>query len=150
MNTRLAVALGLSLVTATSTLAATAPEDPAVQELVALEEKWMRAENTRDAAMLRMILDERFISISSGGVASRDEFIASVTGDPVDPTQTQTLTDRKFLVDGDTAVVTEIDHVHASHDGKAVEFAVRCTTTYVRRDGRWLALAEVFSKAPAS
>ena len=125
-----------------------ATDDPAVQELIALEVKWVQAENMHDADTMRMILDERFTAISDGGVASREEFIANVTKGPVEPTQTQTLTDRRFLIDGDTAVVTEIDNVRRTRDGKPVDFAIRCTTTYIRRDGRWRALAEVFNKAP--
>lgn len=128
--------------------AATRNDDPAVQELIALEEKWIEAENAHDSETLRTILDERFIAISDGGVSSREEFIANITKGPVDPTQTQTLIDRTFLIDGDTAVVTEIDHVQRMRDGTSADFAIRCTTTYIRRDGRWRALAEVFNKVP--
>lgn len=149
MNTRLAVALGLCVLLKVSAFATSVPEDAAVQELIALEEQWTHAEGTHDADTLRTILDERFIVVSDRGVRSRDDFIASVTKGDLDPTQTQTLSDRKFLVHGDTAVVSEIDTVRGTRDGKPVEFSFRCTTTYVRRDGKWRAIAEVFNKVPS-
>ena len=147
MNIHRAISLGLFAAVAL-VAPATPVDDPAVKELIALEEKWVNAENAKDAGTLRTILDERMIIISDSGIRSREEFIAGVMKGEPDPTQTQTLTDRNFIVDGDTAVVTEVDTLHGTRDGGTREFSFRCTTTYIRRDGKWRALTEVFNKAP--
>jgi uncharacterized protein (TIGR02246 family) len=123
--------------------------DTAVQEIIALEEAWARAENAKDPDGLRAIIDERALIVSDGGVRTAEQFIAGVVRGEVEQTQTQTFTDRVVVVDGDTAVSTLVDTLRGTRDGKPYELRFRCTTVYVRRDGKWRAIAEVFNKAPA-
>ena len=132
MNTRLVVALGLCLVFKLSAIAATGPQDPAVQELIALEERWVHAENMRDADTLRTILDERMIVVLDSGVRSWDEFIAGVMKSPVDPTQTQELTDRTFHIDGDTAVTSEIDTLRGTPKAGRSQSCACCPASRTR------------------
>lgn len=124
------------------------PDASVVTALTALEDRWTKAEQAHDAATLRAILDERFLMIGTSRVRSREEFIAGVTSGPVDPTLTQTLTDQVFLIDGITAVLTEIDTVRSTENGQPSETRYRVTTTYSLRDGRWRALAEVMVRIP--
>ena len=112
------------------------PDPSVVSALTSLEERWGKAERDHDAATLREILDERFLYIGLTRVRSREEFIASVTSGPVDPTLSQTLTDRVFLTDGDTTVLTEIDTIRHTENGQPAEARYRVTTTYFRRDVR--------------
>jgi ketosteroid isomerase-like protein len=126
------------------------PASSVMSSLATLEERWVNAERDHDAATLREILDERFLYIGLTRVRTREEFIASVTSGPVDPTLSQTLTDRLFLTDGDTAVLTEVDTIRATENGQPVESRYRVTTTYLRREGRWRALAEMMVRIPLS
>jgi len=126
------------------------PPDPvAAKELSELEDVWVRAENTHDAATLRQILSDQFI-VTSGAKQprNRDEFIAAVTAGEVDPTQSQTLSDRTIRIDGDTAVVVETDTVRGTREGKLTTSEFRITTVYLRRHGRWLALGEHAVRVP--
>jgi len=126
-----------------------APADaPVVTALTALEDRWTKAEQARDASTLREILDERFLMIGASRVRSREEFIAAVTRGPVDPALTQTLTDQVFLIDGNAAVLTEIDTVRSTENGQPSVARYRVTTTYLLRDNRWRALAEVMVRIP--
>jgi len=128
----------------------TEPDPSVVSTLTALEQRWVKAELEHDAATLREILDERFLFIGLTRVRSREAFIAGVTSGPVNPTLSQTLTDRVFLIDGDTAVLTEIDTVRSTENGRPTESRYRVTTTYLCREGRWRALAEVMVRIPPS
>lgn len=145
------ISLGVVLICLPFSITGTAATgDAAAQEIIALEEEWVRAENAKDADALRAILDERMLVVSDSGVKTREAFIAGVVRGEVDPTQSQTLTDRQIVIDGDTAVSTVIDRFKGTRDGEALEFTFRCTTVFVRRDGKWRAIAEVFNKAPAA
>jgi len=149
MKLRHAFAGALIAALSLSVVAESLPEGTAVQELIAIEERWALAENAKDADGLRAIIDERALIVSDGGVRTAEQFIAGVVRGEVDPTQTQTFADRVVVVDGDTAVSTLIDTLRGTRDGKPYEARFRCTTVYVRRDGKWRAIAEVFNKAPA-
>lgn len=119
------------------------------QQLIDLEEVWVTAENTHDTATLHRILDDRFVATwASGKTVDKEAFIKGVTSGDINPTMTQTLTDRTFLIDGDTAVVVETDTVRSTKDGKETIKVYRITVTYIRRNGRWTALAEHMVKVP--
>jgi len=85
----------------TTTLAA----DPK-QEVLALGQQWVAAENQHDATTLGRILDDKFVaSFGTGKPYDKEAFIKLIMSDDVDPTESQTLTDETVLIDGDTAVV---------------------------------------------
>jgi len=108
-----------------------------------LEREWTAAEIKRDAAKLRQILDDRFVvTFGSGGVTDKEGFINNVVGDDNDVILSQDLTDETVRVDRDTAVVVETDTVHGTDKGKPYTQVLRITTTYIKRKGNWLALAE--------
>jgi len=129
--------------------AAAGPATDAKQQVLELEDKWVEAENKHDAATLERILDDKFLA-SSGVNKPRDKetFIKQITSGEVDPTLSQTLTDRTVIVDGDTAVVIGTDTVRGTANGSAYTAAYRYTVTYIHRKGRWVALAEHLVKAP--
>lgn len=57
---------------------------------------------------------------------------------------------RVFHVSGDMALETGSEHiVQHDADGKSSDHRFRYTTVYVRRDGRWLALADHLTDIPA-
>lgn len=115
----------------------------AQRQLLELDRAWTDAENRHDAQTLRRILDDGFISTFGAGQArNKDAFIAAVVAGDVDPTQSQDLTDRTVRVDRDTAVVVETDTLRGTAEGKLYTHVYRITVTYIRRGGRWVALAE--------
>lgn len=116
------------------------------QQLRTLEHQWTAAEIKRDANALRRILDDRFIvTYSSGKRAGKEEFINDLIGADSDQIIAEDLSDETFVIAGDTAVVTETDTVRGLHSAKPYTQVLRITTTYARREGRWVALAEHFS-----
>jgi ketosteroid isomerase-like protein len=140
------IGLVLSSALAGATSAGAAPT--AEEQVRALEQKWVDAEIHRDAAALRRILDEKFIAtFEAGAPLDRDAFIrAIVSGKSTDVTQA--LSDSIVRVDGDTAVVAGIDTVRGKAKEVPYVHAYRYTATYIRRGGRWVALAEHMVRVP--
>ncbi len=110
------------------------------QQVIAVESQWVEAEVNRDAAVLERVLDDRFILNSSSGEL-RDK--ATVIADVLRWTMVeQTITDRTVLIDGDTAIVFGTANFRFAVEGKDDELSAgRYTTVYLKRDGRWRALA---------
>jgi hypothetical protein len=118
-----------------------------VQQLWKLEREWIAAEIKRDPAALRRILDDRFIA-TFGAAKSVDKegFIKLVLGDGADETLSQDLTEQTVRVVQDTAVIFETDTVRGIDHGKPYTLVLRISTTYIKRHGHWLALAEHIAK----
>jgi len=110
------------------------------QQVIAVESQWVEAEVHRDAAVLERVLDDRFILNSSSGEL-RDK--ATVIADVLRWTMVeQTITDRTVLIDDDTAIVFGTANFRFAVEGKDDEVSAgRYTTVYLKRDGRWRALA---------
>ena len=121
----------------------------AEQQVSQMLRDWVTAENEHDAAALGRILDDQFISTNGAGKPTRKAaFIASLTKGAPDPKQSQSLTDETVVVDGDTAILVGTDTFHRT-DGAAPDgLALRYTITCLRRNGRWVALAEHIVKLP--
>ncbi len=86
------------------------------------------------------MLDDRFLVNSiSGKLRDKPTVIADVLGWTM---VAQTITDRTVVVDGDTAVLFGTANFRFAVEGKDDEvLAGRYTTTCIRRDGKWRALA---------
>ncbi len=123
------------------------PATDAKQQLLALEKEWTIAEDKHDAAALQRILDERFVATFGAKTLDKKAFIDLFAGD-VDPTELQTLAYEAVIIDGDTAVLVGTDTAHGTKDGAAYTAIYRYTTTYIRRQERWRALAEHIVKVP--
>ena len=119
----------------------------AQQQVLAVDKEWAEAENRGDSAALHRLLDDQFIAVfASGKTVGKEQFIQDVIGGS-GTIQSQELSDVTVLVNGDTAVVSETDTARGMEDGRPYLNAVRVTTTYIQRKGRWLALAERFGAA---
>ena len=126
----------------------TTPPIDARQQLLDLEQEWVAAEDKHDAAVLRRILDERFVAtFGAARTYDRETFIKLFTGD-VDPTASQSLAYEAVIIDGDTAVLVGTDAAKGTEDGAAYTAVYKYTATYIRRHGQWRALAEHIVKAP--
>lgn len=118
------------------------------QQVIDATRQWIVAENKHDAAALDRILDDQFISTyAANGPRSKADFIKGITKGPVDPTQSQDLTDVSVAVDGDTAVIVGTDTFHSATQAPVAP--LRFTITYVRKQGRWVALGEHIVTIPA-
>lgn len=90
--------------------------------------------------VLERVLDDRFmVNLSAGKLSDKTTVIADVLSWKM---TSQTITDRTVVVDGDTAIVYGTANFRFAADGKDDEmWAGRYTTAYIKRDGRWRALA---------
>jgi ketosteroid isomerase-like protein len=119
------------------------------QQVLDLEQEWVAAEHKHDAATLRRILDDKFVA--SFGVEKpydKEAFIKLIVSSDLDPTESQTLTDRAVIIDRDTAVVVGTDTERGTRKGAAYTEVYRYTVTYISRHGQWLALAEHLVEVP--
>src|ERR1700754_3413701 len=133
-----AIALGASVIA----LSGAARADDAADAKQMLRD-WVTAENTHDAAALNRILDDQFISTYAAGKPTRKAaFIKSLTKGKDDPRQSQSLTDETVVVEGDTAILVGTDTFHRTDHADPDGLALRYTITCIRKNGRWVALAE--------
>lgn len=106
-----------------------------------MEREWNDADMARDYAWHERNYSDDFSGISSrtGALSTKSEDIASSKKGTVTSAR---LSDLDVRVEGDTAVVTGINHVTGTDDkGAAFDRKVRFTDTFVKRDGRWLVWA---------
>ncbi|HWF65369.1 MAG TPA: nuclear transport factor 2 family protein [Rhizomicrobium sp.] len=124
-----------------------APAD-ARQQVMNVTEEWIAAENKHDTAALGRLLDDKFIStFAANRPRGKDAFIKGIVAGPIDPTQSQSLTDVSVVIDGDTAVTVGTDTFHSA---TKPPLALRYTITYVHKQGRWVALGEHIVTIPST
>ena len=121
--------------------AADSSADRARKEIAALERAWVDAEMNRDAGALERILDDQFIcTFQTSKPLRKSDFIKAETRPG--PKGTQDLSDETVVIDRDTAIAVETDTLHGVRDGSPFTATGRFTVTYIKRGGRWRALAE--------
>lgn len=140
--------LGTSAATEPASPQAVPPPLDARRQLLDLEKRWMEAEDKSDLEALRRILDDRFVAtLGAARTYDKEAFIELFDRD-ADPSASQSTTYQALIIDGDTAVVVGTDTARGTRDGAAYTAVYEYTVTYIRRDGRWRALAEHIVKAP--
>jgi len=141
----IATVLSIAAQPSTTTKAGNSDDDLSAvkQQVMNLEQEWVAAEHNHDAAALRRILDDKFVaSFGTGKPYDKEAFIKAIVSGDVDPTESQTLTDRTVIIDKDTAVVVGTDTERGTQKGVAYTAVARYTVTYIHRNGQWVALAE--------
>ena len=119
------------------------------QVVLNLEQEWVNAEIKHDAIALGRILDDKFVAtFGSGKLIDKQAFIQQLVSGDVDPSESQTLTDRTVIIDNDTAIVVGTDTLSGTKKGAAYTLVARYTVTYIRRKGQWVALAEQLVRVP--
>ena len=110
------------------------------QQVLVLEDEWIEAEIRHDEAALRRIMDDRYtVNHSDGTTAGKEAEIARLLASNM---ISASLDKRTVVVQGDTAVTFGTVTVTVPADGAGTATsAARYTLTYVRRQGRWRALA---------
>jgi hypothetical protein len=113
------------------------------QEVLKVDSDWATAEMRHDEAALQRILDDRFVAtFGQGKPIDKSDFIKSILSEDPATAVTQELSNRSAIVDGDTAVVVETDTQTTVKNAEKNVMFWRFTVTYIKRQGRWIALAE--------
>jgi uncharacterized protein (TIGR02246 family) len=111
--------------------------------LLLIQDEWNEATRTKDIAWFeRNFTDDfTFVNVPSGELQKRDEWIASVKNSKtslelVESSELQT------RVSNDLGVLTGALHVKGRNaQDQPLDYNLRFTVTFVRRDGRWLVSA---------
>ena len=108
------------------------------------------AQAHKDGAALERLLAPDFLLVrASGRIGDRRDFIQGFT-DPTVTFQPFTIADRLFLrIAPDAAIVGGEAWVRGTEKGKPFAEHFRFSDTFVRRDGRWLAVYTQVTPLPA-
>ena len=117
-----------------------ADSDAAIsQTLQAMEQAWLDAEKNNDAAAFEQIVADDWIAVNPDGKSqTKAERAAEIKTAHI---VFATLGDMKVRVFGDTAVVTGTDDESTMEDGKKASDHYAWTDVFVKRNGKWLAVA---------
>lgn len=144
MPPRLVVAIWfVSLLSAAVTLEGRqrkADSDAAIsQTLQAIEQAWLNAEKNHDAAAFEKLVADDWMAITPEGKSqTKAERAAEIKTSQI---ASATLGNMKVRVFGDTAVVTGTDDEVNMKDGKKSSSHYAWMDVFVKRNGKWLAVA---------
>jgi hypothetical protein len=101
--------------------------------LKTMEQTWITAISNTDRVTLEKLLDDSFIETTPNGArrSKSDVLLAS----PLPLGSTQTLMDMDVRVNGNTAVVTGINHFKRDPDAQPVDYSF--TDVFVRKPEGW-------------
>lgn len=109
------------------------------QALQAMEHAWLNAEKNHDPAAFEKIVADDWIAITPDGKSqTKAERAAEIENAG---TVSATMGGMKVRVFGDTAVVTGTDDETTVDNGKKSGGHYAWTDVFVKRDGKWLAVA---------
>lgn len=141
-----AVALAILAMGATLSNKVAAQTGSAEQALLQLERDWEQALKKNDVTALELILAPEFVSTDADGrLITREQYQARRTSGKVTYTA-YTQDDYNVRVIGDVAIVTGRSTIKGTLDGKDRTGQERWTDTFVRRNGRWQAVASHSSR----
>jgi ketosteroid isomerase-like protein len=114
-------------------------DDSVSQILKAAEQAWLNAEKSNDTAAFEKLVADDWVAIGLDGKSqTKAERAAEIKTGHV---ESATLGDMKVRVFGFTAVVTGTDEETATVDGKRSTGHYVWTDVFVKRKGKWLAVA---------
>jgi ketosteroid isomerase-like protein len=112
--------------------------------VLALDNSWNRALETKDAKALDLLLADSFISIDiDGSMETKGQFLTSLKA-PGYEAPTQAVTEQsKVDVYGDSAVVVGVFRTQVGHKGKSQTRRERFVDTWVNLNHTWKCVASV-------
>lgn len=124
-----------------------APATAAVEaELLALENAWAKAYVDRDVkALERLEADDWVCTSADGQVTTKAQDIADLGSGTFQATEFK-MSDLKVRIYGDTAVITGRQTEVATMAGRDASAVFRVTDVWIRRNGRWQAIATHLSR----
>ena len=129
---------------------AAAPAEADRRALEALNAAWLNAYVTRDAAALDAILAEEFVVTYGGGrQVGRDRLLARLA-DPSQAIVSVRWENLNVQIVGDTGIVTARSILRLRGDDGESEVRNDYADVYVRRNGRWQAVAAHVVRVPGS
>jgi len=134
--------LGLLLVCAVLLFPSTAQNLSSDEgRILALENAWNHAEQTKDIAALDQLLAPQLVYIDyDGSISTKQQFLASVKAEGLSPEQIINEQQNVHLF-GDCAIVTGIYHEKGVYKGKSYFRRGRFTDTWVKLNGTWQCVA---------
>src|SRR5580658_10444270 len=109
------------------------------QTLQAMEHTWLNAEQNHDTAAFEKLVADDWIALGPDGKSqTKAERSAEIKASHA---TSATMGDMKVRVFGDTAVVTGTDDEVSMENGKKSTAHYAWTDVFVKRNGKWLAVA---------
>ena len=111
--------------------------------LLLIDEEWNEAGRKRDASWFERNLtdDFTFVNAQTGALQTKADWVAAIRNNTsnLDSIESSEL---KARVENDLGLLTGVVHVKGRDgQGQSINYNLRFTMTFVKRDGRWLALA---------
>ena len=111
------------------------------EQILKLEDDWVRALEKQDREGLNKILAREFTFIEpDGSLINRDDYLADRSSNASD-TESFEIADVKVRVFGDSALVTGISKITERRQGNRYRFSLRWKELWVREAGKWKVLA---------
>jgi ketosteroid isomerase-like protein len=119
--------------------------------VLALDNSWNRALETKDTKALDMLLADTFVSIDiDGSIETKREFLASLKA-PDYQAPAQAVTEQSNVdVYGDSAVVVGVFRTQSTHKGKPITRRERFVDTWVNLNHTWRCVSSVAVLIPAT
>ena len=138
---KIIVTVGLFMLTAgfTATGQNTVHDDEG--KIMALENAWNHALESKDSNAVNMILANTFVSVDVyGSIASRSDYLASIKSADYQPSQAVT-EQSNVQVYGNAAVVVGIYREKGTEKGKPYVHRERFVDTWIKTNGTWQCVA---------
>jgi uncharacterized protein (TIGR02246 family) len=119
-----------------------------MDELKQLEKDWLEAQKAKDADKLGAILAEGWVGIGTDGKSTTKSEAMAHLKTPGYSLDSYEIGPMKVRIFGNAAVVTGSDTEKSMEAGKDSSGKYVWTDVFVRREGKWLAVASHDSKVP--
>ena len=115
------------------------------QALMQIERDWAAASAANDAAGIDKLMAAEYVGNTDGRITPKQKALADVKSG-ASKTSSAEASDLKVFVSGDTAIVHGLWTEKSTLNGKDMSGQYRFTDTFIKRDGRWQAVATFSTK----
>ena len=146
----IALLLVLPVVALSQTQRKTAPQRSVEEAILKTEREQRDAYLKRDIKTTERLVADDFILTVGDGIGTKADLLASLRGEPADPTLTLTTEDVLVRIDGDTAIVVgkRIEKRRSPDNNQEGTAYARYSRTYVKRENQWQLLSEHLHTLP--